>query len=72
MSIAYVIKNTTSVAIFDETTNLWVQNHNHITAPKHMYSNIDVEICHENMISKLEHALLKQKFWFLNCHLNLC
>ena len=57
MSIAYVFRNTTSIAIFDKTTHLWVQNHNHITAPKHIYSNIDVEKFHENMISKLEHVL---------------
>ena len=57
MSIAYVFRNTTSIAIFDRNTNLWVQNHNHTTPPREFYDNIDVEQFHENMISKLEHVL---------------
>ena len=57
MSIAYVFRSTTSIGIFDKTTNLWVQNHNNVTPPKDIYSNIDVDKFHENMISKLGHIV---------------
>ena len=57
MSIAYVFRTTTSIALFDRTTNLWVQNHNNVTPPKEIYSNIDVDQFQDNMISKLCHIL---------------
>ena len=50
MSIAYVFRTTTSIAIFDKTTNLWIQNHNNSTPPKDIYSNIDIDQFHENII----------------------
>ena len=48
MSVAYVFRNTTYIGLSDKTTNLWVQNHNNVTPPKHIYSNIDVDKFHEN------------------------